>query len=96
MVKIFEASISFFIALGKGAKDKKDAIVSKLENISEIEIEDVYNDGEDWCIDCMVTVSARSGEMADKKITKMLNNKVNSTWDYHYIKGVNNGYYWQP
>ena len=95
MEKIFKASISFFIALGKGAKDKKDAVVSKLEKISEVEIEEVYNDGEDWCIDCMVTVSARSGESAEKKIAKVAN-KVDATWDYHYIKGINNGYYWQP
>lgn len=95
MENIFGASISFFIALEKGAKEKKDAVISKLEKISEVEVEEVYNDGEDWCIDCMVTVSARNGESAEKKIAKVAN-KVNVTWDYHYIKGINNGYYWQP
>ena len=78
MEKIFEAGISFFIALEKGAKEKKDTVVSKLEKIAEIEVEEVYNDGEDWCIDCKAIVSARSGENAEKKITKAAN-KVDAT-----------------
>ena len=65
-----------------------------LDTINEINVYDVYDNGNDWCIDCTVTVSCNSLKEADKIITKLAN-KGNVTWDYHYIKGLNNDEYWQ-
>ena len=66
-----------------------------LDSISEVDVYDVTNDGEDWCINCILTFSCRSIKFAHEQAEKLLK-EVNATWDYHYIKGTNNDEYWQP
>ena len=97
----YEVGFTFFISLGENKKEYKESIVKKdslldlLDGMSEIENYDVENDGEDWCINCTATIKAETISQVDWKMYNLLNN-VNFTWDYHYIKGLNNDEFWQP
>ena len=94
----YEGGISYFIDSVSDHKNSiqvKDNLLDILDTIPEIEVQDVCDDGEDWCIDCAVTVSCNSIKEAGKIITKLAN-EGDVTWDYHYIKGLDNNEYWQP
>ena len=90
-------NVSFVFFVESENNDNKDALLDKLDAIKEVECVDVYDDGEDWCVDCVVTV--QSG--ATRKIDTAIGNKLivllpNVAWDFHYIKCVENNYEWCP
>ena len=97
----YEIDFTFFISLGSNKREYKESIVEKdslldlLDDMSEIENYDVYNDGEDWCIDCIATIKAKTIDQVDGKMFNLFND-VDCTWDYHYIKGLNTKEFWQP
>jgi hypothetical protein len=59
----------------------------------------VYDGGEDWCIDCLVNLTLTpKGDISDQ-VYNIINNMLPDNapcWDFHYIKGTDNDYYWQP
>ena len=95
---IYEASFSFFIE--NDDKDRFEKVKNELSNINEIEDLDYYDDGEDFCLDCIANIKI-SDKTPRKKIvdaiTKVIDNWMKdwyAAWDFHYIKG--NGFEWQP
>ena len=90
----YEVSFTFFIGIGECKDERKQSILKKdelldlLDEKSEIVSYDVENDGEDWCINCIANVTAN-------KIDGLLSD-TNTTWDYHYIKGIDTDEYWEP
>ena len=97
-MKTYKAGISFFINDKEPCCiEAKNNLVKELKTLKEVEIEDVYDDGEDWCVDCVVTI--QSG--ATRKIDIAIGNKLivllpNVAWDFHYIKCPENNYEWCP
>lgn len=97
----YEVNFTFFISLGDNEIEyeksisEKDNLLDLLDTISEIVNYEVENDGEDWCINCVANVIAKSIEQVDSKMKKLLLD-TDCIWDYHYIKGLNNNEYWQP
>ena len=92
----YEGSISFYIDSSEdGAVDKKDEAVEKLESMDNVDVYNVYDDGEDWCIDCNINVSCDSIKEADKAVTELAN-EIGVCWDWHYLKGLDTDEYWQP
>lgn len=94
----YQADITFFINLTDDREEsilQKDKLLDMLDTMQEINVYDVTDDGEDWCINCIVKVSCDSIKKADKKIRELLGG-TNRFWDYHYIKGVDTDEYWQP
>lgn len=97
----YEISISFFIEDDAcNSIERKDALLDALDNIPEINQPDVYDDGEDWCIDCLVVVDCNAKRHIDRalthKLTVLLKNAPNETFDYHYMRGLDNDFQWQP
>ena len=103
----FEIGFVFFIDL-LADYDKsiaiKDKVLDELDKIDEIESVDVINDGEDWNIECLAIIDAPNGEevkdIFEKKISSAekvyLDETISCTYDYHYIKGIDNDYQWCP
>ena len=96
----YEASISFFIANDEyDVINRKDKFLDALDEIDEIDYTDVYDDGEDWCIDCIANLTLTpQGDVSDQ-IYNIINNILPDNapcWDFHYIKGIDNDYEWQP
>jgi len=97
----YEVDFTFFIGLGvdddeyKESVTQKDRLLDLLDTMPEIVNYEVENDGEDWCINCIANVTAKSIKQVDTKMRKLLYN-TDCAWDYHYIKGINNDEYWQP
>lgn len=97
----YEVDFSFFISLGDNKIEYKESIAQKdilldlLDTMPEIVNYEVENDGEDWCINCIANIRAKSIKQVDAKMNKLLYN-ANCPWDYHYIKGIDNNEYWQP
>lgn len=81
----YKSAIVFFAELGN-AKAKDEAI-EKLDKIPEVVDCDVYDDDEDWNIECVLFVKSDSRKGAEKKIEKLMSN-INLTWDYHYAQKV--------
>jgi hypothetical protein len=94
-MKKYEVGFVFFIESDNVAG--KDALLDELDLIDEVTLRNVYNDGEDWNIECVAEIESKAtkniDEAVDKKLRKLL---PNVCWDYHYIKGIDNDYYWQP
>lgn len=84
-------SLVFFVESDNIAR--KDRLVSRLNSFNYVDIIDIYDDGEDWNIECEVRIKCNN---PDAIHTKLILKLPNNTWDYHYIKGVDNDYYWQP
>ena len=94
----FESGFVFF-AYTKGEKEE---ISNELDR-TNVNVTDVYCDSDgDWNIECVIEIEiniVRKGDMfnqIDKAISKALKKANDFCWDYHYIKGINNDYYWQP
>ena len=95
----YKVEFVFFIADDDDdAVERKDNLLDELDNIDGITAYDVLDDGEDWNIECTALIECEpNGERDDDAVHKvMMNILPNETWDYHYIKGVDNGFYWQP
>lgn len=92
----YEVSFTFFIESGtKEGIEMKDTLLEELDTIPQIFVYDVYDDGEDWCIDCIAEVICDTIENVDSNMSNLLKN-TEVCWDYHYIKGIDNNDYWQP
>ena len=100
-MKKYEVSFVFFISLGETEEDynisvtKKNQFIKELNKKTELRSYDAYEDGEDWCIDCIAYINAKSIKDTEK-IMENVFGKLDYTFDYHYIKGIDNSDYWQP
>ena len=92
----YNAAIVFFIS--REDTKEKDELLESLSKIKDVDVLDVYDDGEDWNVECDVMVECnQKGRTKFRPIDKALEEKLPIvTWDYHYIKGVDNGFYWCP
>jgi hypothetical protein len=96
---VYEVGFVFFIESGnKDSVEKKDNLLSAIDDIGEIASYDVFDDGEDYNIECTAIIEREiNGNRVDDVIHKVLMEILpNVTWDYHYIKGINNSFYWAP
>ena len=88
----YRLSFVFFIPL-EDTKIKDDV----LDALDELGIDYyVYSDDEDWNIECLYEVEyddEPSVDVFEKKLKTIL---PNVCWDWHYIKGLDNGYIWEP
>ena len=97
----YEVDFTFFISLGHNETEyeesisRKDNLLDLLDTMQEIVNYEVENDGEDWCVNCIANVTAKSIKQVDSKMKKLLLD-TDCFWDYHYIKGLNNNEHWQP
>lgn len=92
----YEVCFTFFIESGtKEGIELKNTLLEELAKIPEIVDYDVYDDGEDWCIDCIAEVICDTIENVDSNMSNLLKDTY-VVWDYHYIKGIDNNDYWQP
>ena len=95
MKKKYEIGFVFFIESANVAE--KDRLLDKLAFIDDVVSYDATNDGEDWNVECVAEIECNAAKNIDDKIhKKMLKLLPNVCWDYHYIKGIDNDYYWQP
>jgi hypothetical protein len=97
----YEVSFSFFIE--NDDKERFNEVLDALSEIGDIIDLQHYDDGEDYCIDCIATISAKDWNRYKNKnkvidaIDKVINGWMKgwyAAWDYHYVKA--NGFYWQP
>lgn len=95
----YNASISFFICSeDEDAIERRNKVLDLLESSENVCGIDWYDDGEDWCIDCIIEIETNRKNFVDS-VTRGINKflgKIYETWDYHYINGVDNERYWQP
>lgn len=95
---IYEASFSFFIE--NDDRSRYEKVLSELLDNNVINDLDYYDDGEDFCIDCIAGIEVGDETPADKvvdTITDIVNTWMKgwyAAWDYHYVKGRE--FYWQP
>ena len=93
-MKKYEIGFVFFIESANVAD--KDSLLDELDLIDNITYYDVTDDGEDWNIECRAEIESKATKNIDKAIDKKLLKLLpNVCWDYHYIKGIDNDYYWQ-
>lgn len=98
----YEFSISYFLSNEEeDSEENADELQTRLySSFPDVEV-DVYDDGEDYCVDAVIQLqlpTQNNAAQLDKAFTNALRNKGldEYTWDYHYIKGVDNDFYWQP
>ena len=91
----YELNFTIYISSGDGRLshviqcDKKNKCLDKIKAIDHIFSYDVYDDGYDWCINCLAVVHSDSFDHADMKMVSILNSHgVTSFWDYNYIKCI--------
>ena len=90
----YEVDFTFFIE--SNDTKSKDILLEELKEIDCIDVYDVNNDGEDWCVDCLANLSCQAIEDVDSAMDMLLEDISISAWDYHYIKGTDTKEYWQP
>jgi len=90
---LYEVSFVFFC---------EDNIADQVEGLPNVNVDGVYLDDDgDWNIECSAHVSVESNpgkatlDIIEDKMNRLLR-YVPACWDYHYIKGVGNPFYWQP
>ena len=94
----FNCIITFYIDHTEdydGSIEEKDQLLDQLD---ELGIDyDVEKDEEDWCVNCDIDIECGKKDIdaIDKKLKKVLND-IDCTWNYHYVKGIGNDFYWQP
>lgn len=94
----YNCDITFFI---DHTEDYESSIEEKdnlLDILDILDIDyDVEEDDEDWCINCTVEIECNKSDInaIDKKLKKALKD-TDPVWDYHFVKGVDNDFYWQP
>ncbi len=91
MKKEYLVSLVFFVE--SDDVSMKDKLVSELKSLKFVDVIEVYNDGEDWNIECEVSVKCNNINNIDFQLLVLL---PSNAWDYHYIKGIDNDFYWQP
>ena len=91
----YRVCFSFFIVSGtEEAVVLKDRLLDRLGKIKCVDEYDAYDDGENWCVDCIATIESDSFETVGTEMEKVFG--TDYIWDYHYIKNVENGVYWEP
>ena len=94
-MKKYEIGFVFFIESEN--TEEKNKLVSDLNRMNQITVTDIYNDGEDWNVECTATIECNATKKIDDAIHNILIDLLpNVCWDYHYIKGIDNDFYWQP
>ena len=95
MMKTYEIGLVFFIESENVGK--KDSLLDELDLTNDVEYYDVYDDGEDWNVECIATIESGAHKNIDDAIhNKLLKLLPKVCWDYHYIKGIDNDFHWQP
>ena len=90
----YEVDFTFYVASGN--KETKNNLLHKLDNIKTVDVYHVYDDGEDWCINCIAEVETDNINKVDAAMDELLAD-IEYMWDYHYIKGIiDNDDYWTP
>ena len=99
----YEISFVYFIDLTEDYENsivEKDELLDALDNVSEVTSYDVENDGEDWCIECIAEVQSGAkrniDDALDRKLHELLKKVPYTAMDYHYMKGLDNDFYWCP
>lgn len=108
-MKKYEIGLVFFIDQTEDYNKSieiKDNLLDALDETPEIDSYDVISDGEDWNIECTAIVSSKKcqrdniSKALEKALQKAektyLDENISCTWDYHYIKGIDNDFEWQP
>lgn len=108
-MKHFEIGLVFFIDQIENYNKSiqiKDKILDVLDEMPEIESYEVFSDEEDWNIECTATIASRFSQTGriqaklEKTLSKAekiyLNEPISCCWDYHYIKGTDNNFMWEP
>lgn len=75
-----------------------DDIHEKVTGLPNVDVDDYYLDDDgDWCIDCTAYIQSAKGTMEaiDKRLHALVD-KIPACWDYHYIKGIDTDFWWQP
>lgn len=95
----YEVSFSFFIE--NDDSERFERVKNELQAIDEIEDLDYYDDGEDYCLDCIAYINVKDSTPKNRivdSISKVINQWMRdwyAAWDYHYVSG-GNGFKWQP
>lgn len=102
LIHRYEFSISYFISdqLADAETCAMD-IEDQLNDCDEVKNVDCYNDGEDWCVDAIIVLEfdvPMKKESLFNELSIFLNDCIDldCTWDYHYIKGLDDNFYWCP
>ena len=82
----------------------KDKVLDELDKIDEVVNYEVFNDGEDWNIECTAIVEAPNEDSVKDALREKLSGAIDAyvdetiscTYYYHYIKGIDNPYSWEP
>lgn len=92
---LYEVSFVFFA----------DTDISEIvEGLPNVNVDESYLDSDgDWNIECTTYFTVEKNKKDSKPdldiIYSMMGSRlqyVDACWDYHYIKGVDNDFYWQP
>lgn len=100
-MKKYAVSFVFFISLGETEKDynisfeEKTQFVRDINKKDELKSYDVYQDDENWCIECVAHIKAKSIDEVKNVMKQAFGNYSHDFW-YHYIKGIDNSDYWEP
>ena len=105
----YEIGLVFFIDQMENYEKSiqiKDNLLDALDETPEIDSYEVSSDGEDWNIECKAIVSSKKcqrdniSKVLEKALQKAentyLDEEISCVWDYHYIKGLDNDFYWNP
>jgi hypothetical protein len=94
----YEVAFVFFIE--REDTNRKNALVSDLNRINPITVSDIYDDGEDWNVECIAEFECNAkghiDRALDHKLATLLKGKTYAAMDYHYMKGIDNDFYWHP
>lgn len=99
-VKKYEIDMTFYVDYDSNIHVPH--FVDKLNNTKYIYDCDWEDDGEGYNVNCIfripLDIKKPTFNDIDKAFTKYLNdyNLDIASWDYHYIKGLNDDFYWQP
>lgn len=94
-MKKYEIGFVFFV--NSENTNEKNKLVSDLNRMNPITVLAIYDDGEDWNIECRAEIECSAKRNISDAIHKTLIKLLpNVCWDYHYIKGIDNDFNWQP
>lgn len=100
-MKKYAVSFVFLISFGETRKDynisfeEKTQFVRDINKKDELKSYDVYQDDENWYIECVAHIKAKSIDEVKNVMKQVFGNYSHDFW-YHYIKGIDNSDYWEP
>lgn len=98
----YEVSISYFLFAEKHNEPNAEKLCNDWNSMRNCVSSEWYDDGEGYyCVDVIFKINSDSDgdfKEIDNEVERYLSDKgLNDfTWDYHYVKGVENDFYWQP